>query len=205
MRDNPFSGPAHHVALRNALEREHRPGAYLQPPPTGGAQISTRLSEPLLTHLDVVGKAAGWTRVQVLTALIERGLFDLYEILSDETGEAIMNSLANQVVPTMQADSSLTSEAKRLAREVVGDVCVISPAHRPESFWVEGTRQPAGIPRLLVIVDRHSADDFIRIPPSTRAELIERLRIRMQGSWTGALSNPGTEPQYVVTLEMASA
>lgn len=101
MRNNRLAGPDHVAALLNALQRNRRPGAYARPPATGGDQISMRLSESLLAHLDVLGKASGWTRVQVLTALIERGLFDLYEVLDDDIGESIMENLANELVPTM--------------------------------------------------------------------------------------------------------
>jgi len=55
-----------------------------------------------LAQLDVIAKRAEWTRAQVLTALIERGLFDLYHRLSDDVGELIMEQLTHILVPTMR-------------------------------------------------------------------------------------------------------
>ena len=71
-----------------------------------------RLGESLLAHLDILGKAADWTRVQILTALIERGLFDLYDSLSDEVGESIMENIANELVPAKHNDSPSASREK---------------------------------------------------------------------------------------------
>lgn len=194
MRNNPFAGPAHVVALANSLERERRPGAYARPPVTGGNQISVRLGEALLTHLDIIGKASGWTRVQVLTALIERGLFDLYDLLSDEVGESIMDSLTNELVPTMHGESSLLRAAKGIAREVVGDSCTLSPGTRPEQFWVEGLRQSKGIPRMRIAIDSHAAGDFQNATPSQRERMVEQLRGRIEEKWRVAMEQLGTEP-----------
>jgi len=99
VRNNPLAGPDHVGVLKTALEQQ---GGYLRPPSTGGDQISIRLSESLLAQLDVIAKRAEWTRAQVLTALIERGLFDLYHRLSDDVGELIMEQLTHILVPTMR-------------------------------------------------------------------------------------------------------
>jgi hypothetical protein len=122
MLNNPMAGPAFIVALANALEPERRPGAYVRPPPTGGAQISVRLGESLLAQLDVIGRRTGWTRVQVLTALIERGLFGLYDLLSDAAGEAILDSITNELAPVMHNESLLLQEFKRIALRNCGQV-----------------------------------------------------------------------------------
>jgi hypothetical protein len=196
-----MSGPAHVVALANALERDRRPHAYIRPPPTGGNQISVRLGEALLAHLDAIGRASGWTRVQVLTALIDRGLFDLYDALSDETGESIMESLARELVPIMQDESLLAGAAKRAAREAVGDGCTLSPGGRPERFWIEGLRQPQGIPRLLVIVDTHAASDYQNATPSLRESMLGKLRGRLTEKWREAMEHAGTESQLRVSPE----
>lgn len=201
MQNNPLSGPAHIVALANALERDRRPGAYARPPATGGDQISVRLGESLLAHLDILGKAADWTRVQILTALIERGLFDLYDLLSDEVGESIMESLANELVPAMHNDSPLTREAKRITREVAGEGCTVSPGNRPERFWVEGPREPMGIPRMLIVVDSHAADDFRIAMPKQQTTMVKVLRGRLASKWRDAIKHAGTEPHLYVTPE----
>jgi hypothetical protein len=193
VQNNPMSGPAHIVALANALERERRPNAYVRPPPTGGDQISVRLGTALLAHMDVIGQASGWTRVQVLTALIDRGLFDLYANLSDETGEAIMEKLANALVPTMQDESLLLCEVKRVAREEAGDGCTLSPGPRPEQFWILGQFGAGGIPRMSIVVDRHAASDFQNARPSQRDGMVERLRGRLAAQWREAMERAGTE------------
>jgi hypothetical protein len=193
MQNNPMSGPAHIVALANSLERERRPNAYVRPPPTGGDQISVRLGSALLAHMDVLGKASGWTRVQVLTALIDRGLFDLYANLSDEIGEAIMKKLANELVPTMHDESLLLREVKRVAREEAGDGCTLSPGPRPEQFWILGQFGAGGIPRLSIVIDRHAASDFQNARPSQRDSMVEQLRGRVAAQWREAIERAGTE------------
>lgn len=200
MLNNPFAGPAHVVALANSLDRERRPGAYTRPPPTGGAQISVRLADHLMTHLDILGQRSGWTRIQVLTALLERGLFDLYDQLSDETGEALMDDLTNQLVPTMQGESGLTRLARRVAREVVGESCVLSNAHRPEQFWVEGARRPSGIPRMRVAIDRAAAEDYARA--SSEGDALDGLRDALGAVWADAEASAGTEVHLLVTPAM---
>jgi len=202
MYNNPFAGPAHHVALANALERERRPEAYTQPPVTGGAQISVRLSETLLVHLDMIGRKSGWTRVQVLTAMIERGLFDLYQILSDEVGHEIIDSMMSQLVPVMQNDSELSREVSRLVREVVGDTCTISPSYRTDAFWIEGARILAGIPRLLVVVDRDAADDYRNARPADRAVMIDNIRPWLAKRWQQALDQPSSEPRCDISYDI---
>jgi hypothetical protein len=188
-----MSGPAHIVALANALDRERRPDAYARPPPTGGDQISVRLGTALLAHLDVIGQASGWTRVQVLTALIDRGLFDLYANLSDETGEAIMEKLENELVPTMQDESLLLREMKRIAREEAGDGCTLLPGPRPEQFWLLGLRKTGGIPRMSIVIDRHAASDFQNASPSQRDTMVERVRSVLAAQWREAIECAGTE------------
>ena len=98
-RANPFSGPAHIMALCNALETQRRPGIR-NPPRTSGTQISSRLDENILNHLDVIVKQSGWTRTEVLYALVQRGLFDLYFFAEDETVEKIVQVVMNKTPPS---------------------------------------------------------------------------------------------------------
>ncbi len=200
MNDNPFAGPAHHVALSNAIERDRRPpGTYTRPPPTGGEQLSVRLSERLTKHLEVLAEASGWTRVQVLTALLERGMFDLYDLLSDDTGARLMESFVDQLPPVMHAESALLRQAMRLARDVAGPAASASPGQRPETFWVIGSPQREGIPRMLVTIERAAAEDFKAAPPSDQERSLRRLRLQLDGAWNEAVDNAGQELQCRVS------
>src|SRR5258708_10349802 len=160
MQNNPLAGPAYVVALVHALSEHRRPGAFVTPPPTGGEQISVRLGDNVMVHLDVLAKKSGWTRAQVLAAIVSRGLFDLYEFINDETGEAIMQEIANELVPMMHTESEFARLAQKAAKEIAGDGCTVSPGGRPESFWLMAPRRPKGIPRMLVRVDNQAAGDF---------------------------------------------
>jgi hypothetical protein len=99
----------------------------------------------------------------------------------------------------MHAKSELSREVARLAREVAGDACTISPSDRPEAFWVEGARQPAGIPRMSVVVDNHAASDYANAPHAQRAGMAENIRPWIDRKWREALEQPGTEPCCFVT------
>ena len=189
MQNNPMSGGPHHlVALANAIERDRRPEAYARPPSTGGDQISVRLSETLLAHLDALGNASDWTRVQVLTALVERGLFEIYELLNNETGDAIMERLANEIAPTIYSESLLLRQAKAVAREIPFDGCTLSPGKRPESFWVEMERKENGIPRMLIVIDRHTASDFQNGTNTQKKQILEQVREKMVSKWQEAVA-----------------
>lgn len=196
MHDNPFAGPAHHVALSNAIERDRRPpGTYTRPPPTGGEQISVRLSERLTKHLEVLSGASSWTRVQVLTALLERGMFDLYDLLSDDTGARLMENFVDQLPPVMYAESALLQQTMRLVREVAGAAASLSPGQRRETFWVIAAPQREGIPRMLVTIERVAAEDFKTARPSDRERGLQRLREQLDAAWTEAVENAGREVQ----------
>jgi hypothetical protein len=96
-RPNPMSGPAYVIALRNAIEQ--RPASeYRSPPRTGGTQVSIRLDEFVFNHVEAIVAKSGWNRAEVLNALIQRGLFDLYEFCNpkavDSLVEAVMMNLA---------------------------------------------------------------------------------------------------------------
>ena len=193
MQNNPMSGgPDHLLVLANAIDRDRRPEAYARPPSTGGDQISVRFSEKLLAHLDVLGNASGWTRVQVLTALVERGLFEIYELLRNETGDAIMEQLANEIAPTIHSESLLLRQAKAVAREISFDGCTISPGPRPESFFVKGKRKENGIPRMLIVIDRHTTSDFQNGTNIQKRQILEQIREKMVSKWHEALEHDYT-------------
>ena len=96
-RVNPMAGPAYVVALRNALEK--RTSEYMTPPRTGGTQISTRLDDFVLKHVDAIVEECGWNRAEVLYGLVQRGLFDLYEFVSPEIVERIVQKIVAKMAP----------------------------------------------------------------------------------------------------------
>jgi hypothetical protein len=97
-RPNPMSGPAHIIALRNALE--HRPAAeYQSPPRTGGTQVSVRLDEFIFNHVEAIAAKIEWNRAEVLHALIQRGLFDLYEFCRPEVVDALVQDVMAKLAP----------------------------------------------------------------------------------------------------------
>ena len=97
-RANPMSGPAYVIALRNALEQ--RPAnEYQSPPRTGGTQVSIRLDEFILNHVEAITAKAGWNRAEVLNALIQRGLFDLYEFCRPEVVDNLVEDVVAKLAP----------------------------------------------------------------------------------------------------------
>lgn len=116
MRANPMAGPAYVVALRNALER--RSNEYTTPPRTGGTQISTRLDEFVLNHVEAVVEECGWNRAEVLYALVQRGLFDLYEFVSPDVVDRIVQRIVGRIAPPQPPVAPL-SRRPPLPRESV--------------------------------------------------------------------------------------
>lgn len=95
---NPMSGPAYVMALRNALEK--RPSSeYQEPPRTGGTQVSIRLDEFIFNHVEAITAKSGWNRAEVLNALIQRGLFDLYEFCKPEAVDALVQDVVAKLAP----------------------------------------------------------------------------------------------------------
>jgi hypothetical protein len=93
---NPFSGPAYVVTLKNALENN---GGNTSRPRTGGEQISLRLESHTINHINVIAEHAGWNRSEVLTAVIERGLFDLYGALDPNTTQELIRKVTEATLP----------------------------------------------------------------------------------------------------------
>jgi len=73
---NPMSGPSYITALQNAVDQNRT--AYCSPPRTGGKQMSVRLDDFLLNHVEAIAELSGWNRSEVLYAIAHQGLFDLY-------------------------------------------------------------------------------------------------------------------------------
>jgi len=98
-----------------------------------------------------------------------------------------------KLAPSMPDESPLLCAAKRIAREVAGNGCTVSPGNRPEKFWVEGTRQLQGIPRMLVFIETQAAEDFQNATPSQQSVMIERLRGNLVCTWSDASEHAGIE------------
>ena len=110
-RNNPFvGGPAYIVALRNALEQ--RSNEFVTPPRTGGAQISTRFDDFILNHVDAIVEESGWNRAEVLYALVQRGLFDLYEFVSPDVIEGNVKAILSKIMPPQPPVSPLSRRRK---------------------------------------------------------------------------------------------
>ena len=114
-RNNPFAGgPAYIVCLRNALEQ--RSNENVTPPRPGGAQISTRFDDFILNHVDAIVQETGWNRAEVLYALVQRGLFDLYEFVSPEVIEGNVKTIVSRILPPQPPVAPVPRRAKRVRR-----------------------------------------------------------------------------------------
>lgn len=87
MRVNPMAGPAYLKALQNAAEPNR--AAYCSPPRTGGRQMSVRLDDFLLNHIEAIAEFASWNRSEVLYAVAHYGLFSLYENAPEIADKAV--------------------------------------------------------------------------------------------------------------------
>ncbi len=108
LRANPMAGPAYVIALRNALER--RKTEYTTPPRTGGTQVSTRFDEFVLNHVDAIVEECKWNRAEVLYALVQRGLFDLYEFVSPDVVDRIVERIVGKIAPPQPSVPPLSGE-----------------------------------------------------------------------------------------------
>lgn len=93
-----MAGPAYVIALRNALEQRPR-SEYQSPPRTGGTQVSIRLDEFIFNHVEAIVAKTGWNRAEVLNALIQRGLFDLYEFCKPKVVDALVQDVVAKLAP----------------------------------------------------------------------------------------------------------
>ena len=73
-------GPDFVMSLRVALSAWELKSVYTpMAPAAGGEQISIRLPKDKIALLDVVASRSGWSRNQVLLALLDPGLRSLFE------------------------------------------------------------------------------------------------------------------------------
>jgi predicted DNA-binding protein len=109
---NPMAGgPAHIIALRNALEERSE---FKEPPRTGGKQQSIRLDDALIQQVEVISKLTGWNRSEIFSTLIQRGLFDLYEFSDDAVVKKIIDELSVSI-----EQMALATDVKMRIRDVL--------------------------------------------------------------------------------------
>lgn len=96
--DNPMvGGPDFVRSLCAAIEQQ--PNAFLpRAPATGGTQISLRLREDRLNLIDTLSERSGWNRNQIIDALIDGSLFQLFAQLSDATAAKIRSKHVAKVL-----------------------------------------------------------------------------------------------------------
>jgi hypothetical protein len=112
---NPIAGgPDFILPLRNALEKT--PNAYSKPPVTGGTQISSRFAEDRLALLDAICEMSDWNRNQVINALVDRGLYELFQQLTNETTNTLMDHVVDKILPTFDSSSSIVREIEAFNR-----------------------------------------------------------------------------------------
>ena len=83
-------GPDFVEILRNALDPAKN-ASYIRPPFTGGTQVSLRIAQDRLALLERLSERSGWNRNQVIDALVDKGLYVLFDRLSDATADEILD------------------------------------------------------------------------------------------------------------------
>jgi hypothetical protein len=98
---NPIiGGPAYLQMLGVALSAWELQSGYTPTPPSaGGEQFSVRMAKDKQALLEVIAKRSGWSRNQVLIALVDRSLAELFEGLNDPTGNAIRDDMLELLFP----------------------------------------------------------------------------------------------------------
>jgi hypothetical protein len=133
-----MSGPAYVMALRNALE-QRAASEYQSPPRTGGTQVSIRLDEFMLNHVEAITAKTGWNRAEVLNALIQRGLFDLYEFCKPEVVEGLVQDVVAKLAPSHPP----AIESFQIESESEADDYLKSLLERPEYRSMDEVRMRA--------------------------------------------------------------
>ena len=85
------------TALQNAVEKNR--AAYCTPPRTGAKQMSVRLDDFLLNHVEAIAALSGWNRSEVLYAVAHFGLGALYSSapqIADKAVASIMEKVKAQ-------------------------------------------------------------------------------------------------------------
>jgi hypothetical protein len=175
IRANPMSGPAYIIALRNALASGKRPGEYSQPPKQrGGPQISVRFDDFQFNHIDAIAEKSEWNRSEVINALIQRGLFDLYEFSDRETVDEIVRLVVSkapsqpaarlepQAIEYCQLNGNMLDGQRYpypIGHETSPEACLAVAQHLLNSWWrlIDGKLEPMSkvrpLPELIRIID----------------------------------------------------
>lgn len=96
-KHNPMAGgPAYVEILKRAIQKED--SGFVKPPSTGGTQISLRFSEHRLFLFEELSRRSGWTRTQVIEALIDHGLLALFTLLDENVSDEIIKCVATSVM-----------------------------------------------------------------------------------------------------------
>jgi hypothetical protein len=112
---HPLAGaPDFVIALRNALEQQT--DAYRKPPNTGGKQISSRVADDRLALIDAIAEISGWNRNAVLNALADRGLFELFGLLSDDVVRSIVVKAGQEIAPTFDPSTQIARDVAAFDR-----------------------------------------------------------------------------------------
>ena len=61
--------------------------------------MSIRLDEFVFNHVEAIVAKTEWNRAEVLNALIQRGLFDLYEFCKPEAVDALVRDVVAKLAP----------------------------------------------------------------------------------------------------------
>ena len=100
-KNNPTAGGPDFVELLKKT-LEGKVAGFCRPPATGGTQISLRIREDRLMLLDKLSERSGWNRTQVIDALIDMGLFVLFDRLSSSVAEEIIESSVEAIIKSRQ-------------------------------------------------------------------------------------------------------
>ena len=89
MRSNPLDFEHDYMAElgKSLYELEHKK------PRNGGNQISIRIGFDIMQHIEALQQKSGWTRNDVIFALVQNGLWHFYNMLSGDKIDEITKSL----------------------------------------------------------------------------------------------------------------
>lgn len=90
-RNNPFAGAPDYVrVLANALGAKAQ--LWTEPPSTGGTQFSIRLRPGRLAIINQIADHTKWNRNQVIDALLQSALAQLFDALSPKAAEGLLTA-----------------------------------------------------------------------------------------------------------------
>jgi hypothetical protein len=94
-KSNPFvGGPDYIRVLSNALGGKAQ--LWTEPPSTGGTQFSIRLRPGRLAITNQIADHTKWNRTQVIDALLQAALVQLFDSLSPKAAEGLMTAAVSK-------------------------------------------------------------------------------------------------------------